>query len=105
MLSDTSVSGGAISRSFQRSLRSVIRRTGVALLSESQTKQNEPTGLRGEYLILFLLVLLAAALRFYKLGEWSYFIDEFHTLDSTWQFFTIPSPVIRPNSRAVFWSL
>src|SRR5262249_26535068 len=38
-----------------------------------------------EYALLALLTLLAAALRLYKLGEWSYFIDEFHTWDDALQ--------------------
>ena len=35
------------------------------------------------YAVLGLLVLLAAGLRFYHLGEWSYFVDELHTAVDT----------------------
>ena len=34
-----------------------------------------------QYLWLFLITLLAAALRFYKLGEWSFWIDEIYTVN------------------------
>jgi 4-amino-4-deoxy-L-arabinose transferase-like glycosyltransferase len=33
------------------------------------------------YGLLFLITLLAAALRFYKLGEWSFWIDEIYTIN------------------------
>ena len=34
----------------------------------------------GQYAALALLTVLAAGLRFYKLGEWSFWIDEIFTL-------------------------
>jgi mannosyltransferase len=33
------------------------------------------------YLLLFLITALAAGLRFYKLGEWSFWIDEIYTIN------------------------
>ncbi len=34
-----------------------------------------------QYVCLFIITLLAAALRFYKLGEWSFWIDEIFTIN------------------------
>jgi mannosyltransferase len=37
---------------------------------------------RLQYLLLLLITILACALRFYKLGEWSFWIDEIKTIDA-----------------------
>jgi mannosyltransferase len=42
-------------------------------------KYSTPSRVWNEYVLLVLLTLLAAALRLYKLGDWSYFIDEMRT--------------------------
>jgi mannosyltransferase len=42
--------------------------------------QNHPAS---PYLLLVAITLLAAALRFYKLGEWSFWIDEIYTINRT----------------------
>ena len=34
-----------------------------------------------QYIWLFLITLFAAALRFYRLGEWSFWIDEIFTIN------------------------
>lgn len=34
-----------------------------------------------QYVLLFLITALAAILRFYRLGEWSFWIDELYTID------------------------
>jgi mannosyltransferase len=60
-------------------------------------KLSSPPNAWSEYTLLAILTLLAAALRFYKLGEWSYFIDEMRTWDdalrapsqSLWSFFSL----------------
>lgn len=36
-----------------------------------------------EYSILFLIFSVAALLRFYKLGDWSYWVDELYTLEAS----------------------
>ena len=41
-----------------------------------------------EYFILVLIVVLAAALRFHKLGEWSYWVDELYSLRASGRQFT-----------------
>lgn len=35
-----------------------------------------------EYLFLALIIAFAAALRFYKLGAWSYWVDELYTFEN-----------------------
>jgi hypothetical protein len=40
----------------------------------------QPNGSTREYLLLVLIVALAAVLRFYKLGEWSFWSDEYTTV-------------------------
>jgi mannosyltransferase len=51
-----------------------LRRTGT-WITETATRPWFGYGL------LFLITLLAAALRFYKLGEWSFWIDEIYTIN------------------------
>jgi mannosyltransferase len=56
------------------------------------------------YFLLFLIVLLAAALRFYKLGEWSFWIDEIYTLDRAVNHYTSAEQIIQhipPNRNWV----
>jgi 4-amino-4-deoxy-L-arabinose transferase-like glycosyltransferase len=36
-----------------------------------------------QYVVLAILTVIAAALRFYKLGEWNFWIEEYHTLHHT----------------------
>jgi hypothetical protein len=109
MLSDgSSGSGNALQRSWQQSFRRAVGITGIGVSRESKMKgKGETSSCWGEYTILILLTLLAAGLRFYKLGEWSYFIDEFHTLESIGLFFSATplGSLFRPNSRAAFWLL
>jgi len=60
----------------------------------------------GEYILLGLVTLLAAALRFYHLGEWSYFVDELHTWHDTTHHYTRPLiSLLYPGSRQAFWLL
>jgi mannosyltransferase len=50
-----------------------FRRTGIIATEISQKPWFN-------YLLLFLITLLAAAFRFYKLGAWSFWIDEIYTI-------------------------
>jgi hypothetical protein len=108
MLSDASSgSGNGLQRSWQQSFRQAVGITRAVASKKSELKDKGQTSSLGEYTLLILLTLLAAGLRFYKLGEWSYFIDEFHTLESIGLFFSATplGPLFRPNSRAAFWLL
>ena len=59
---------------------------------------------RAEYILLLLITLLAAVLRFYKLGEWSYFLDELYTWRDSLQAYSRPlTMVLYPNKRQAFW--
>jgi hypothetical protein len=58
---------------------------------------------RGEYAILGLLTLLAAVLRVYKLSEWSYFIDELRSWQSTLAIYSEPLTTFLRPSRQTFW--
>jgi hypothetical protein len=83
-----------------------VKTTGVRLFRQFKIKDTGKTFSGGECTLLILLTVLAAGLRFYKLGEWSYFIDEFHTLANTHE--SLASTARRlfsPNSRAAFWLL
>ena len=60
----------------------------------------------GEYTLLILVTLLAASLRVYKLGDLSYFIDEFRTWDHTLNLASRPlSRLFYPNSYLAFFLL
>jgi hypothetical protein len=60
----------------------------------------------GEYTALGILTLLAAALRFYKIEEWSYFIDELRSWESTLNASFLPlSKVLRPHHGLFFWPM
>lgn len=59
-----------------------------------------------EYSLLILITLLAAGLRFYKLGDWSYFIDELRTLENSSDPYSRSlSSLLYPNSRQAFWMM
>ena len=47
-----------------------------------------------QYVWLLLITLLAAALRFYKLGEWSFWIDEIYTINHALAHFSTPRLVL-----------
>ena len=46
------------------------------------------------YGLLLLITLLAAALRFYKLGEWSFWIDEIYTINHATAHFSTPELIL-----------
>ena len=54
-----------------------------------------------EYALLFVITLVAAALRFYKLGEWSFWIDELYTINHAMAHFSTPELILEniPPSR------
>jgi 4-amino-4-deoxy-L-arabinose transferase-like glycosyltransferase len=54
-----------------------------------------------QYLILAGIVLLSAVLRFYKLGEWSFWIDEIYTINHAINHFSRPELILEhiPPSR------
>ena len=56
------------------------------------------------YALLFLITVLAAALRFYKLGEWSFWIDEIYTINHAVSHFSTPDLILAhiPPSRNWF---
>lgn len=56
-----------------------------------------------QYLWLFLITLLAAALRFYKLGEWSFWIDEIFTINHAAAHFSTFDLVINNIPPARNW--
>jgi hypothetical protein len=47
-----------------------------------------------EYALLLLITLLATALRFYKLGTWSFWIDEIYTIGHATAHFTTPDLIL-----------
>lgn len=56
------------------------------------------------YGLLFLITLLAAVLRFYKLGEWSLWIDEIYTINHAVNHFSTPQLLVEhlpPNRNWV----
>jgi hypothetical protein len=101
-----SAHAGAAQRSLLQSLGCAVKTSGVRLFKQFRIKDTGKTFSWGECTLLILLTLLAAGLRFYKLGEWSYFIDEFHTLENTSEFFAmVDKRLFKPNTRAAFWVL
>lgn len=54
------------------------------------------------YGLLFLITLLAAALRFYKLGEWSFWIDEIYTVNRAQIHFSDALQVLQ-NLPSTLW--
>lgn len=55
------------------------------------------------YGLLFLITLLAAALRFYKLGEWSFWIDEIYTVNHAMAHFSSPELILGHIPPARNW--
>jgi hypothetical protein len=47
------------------------------------------------YGLLLLITLLAAALRFYKLGDWSFWIDEIYTVNHAMLHFSTPELILQ----------
>src|SRR5687768_2961662 len=57
-----------------------------------------------QYVGLAVIVLFATALRFYKLGEWSFWIDEIYTLNHAMAHFSTPELILQhipPNRNWV----
>ncbi len=57
-----------------------------------------------QYVWLLLITLLAAALRFYKLGAWSFWIDEIYTINHAMAHFSTPQLILEhipPNRNWV----
>jgi len=46
------------------------------------------------YVLLFLIVLLATTFRFYKLGAWSFWIDEIYTIEHATAHFSTPKLIL-----------
>ncbi len=67
----------------------------MSLTMRTKEIRDKVTGLAGkpgmQYVWLFLITLLAAALRFYKLGEWSFWIDEIYTIGRATTHFGTPA--------------
>ena len=55
-----------------------------------------------QYVILTVIILLATALRFYKLGEWSMWIDEIYTINRAQIHFSDPIRVLQ-NLPSTLW--
>ncbi len=55
------------------------------------------------YGLLFLITFLAAALRFYKLGEWSFWIDEIYTVNHAMAHFSSPELILGHIPPARNW--
>jgi 4-amino-4-deoxy-L-arabinose transferase-like glycosyltransferase len=58
---------------------------------------------RYQYALLVAITLLAAGLRFYKLGEWSFWIDEIFTLGRTQAHYSSSEVIIRNIPPARNW--
>ncbi len=70
----------------------------------TQMKSSVQTRFWGEYTTLGVLTLFAAALRCYKIEEWSYFIDELRSWESTLNASFLPlSSALRPSRQLFFW--
>jgi mannosyltransferase len=55
------------------------------------------------YDLLFLITLFAAALRFYKLGEWSFWIDEIFTINHAMAHFSTPELILQNTPPTRNW--
>jgi mannosyltransferase len=55
------------------------------------------------YLLLILIVVLASCLRFFKLGEWSFWIDEIFTINRAQHQYSSPELVLRNIFPARNW--
>jgi mannosyltransferase len=58
-----------------------------------------------EYVLLAAITLVAAALRFYKLGEWSFWIDEYYTLQGARHVSEWPIARLPLNILLTHWAL
>ncbi len=56
-----------------------------------------------DYGLLFFITLLAAALRFYKLGEWSFWIDEIYTINHATSHFSSGDLILQHIPPARNW--
>jgi 4-amino-4-deoxy-L-arabinose transferase-like glycosyltransferase len=56
-----------------------------------------------DYGLLFFITLLAAALRFYKLGEWSFWIDEIYTINHATSHFSSGELILQHIPPARNW--
>jgi uncharacterized membrane protein len=69
--------------------------------------QTQITALSGKpwmpYVWLFMITALAAALRFYRLGEWSFWIDELYTIDHAMAHFSTPQLILDNIPPARNW--
>jgi mannosyltransferase len=67
-------------------------------------KSSTETAPRAEFVLLAMATVLAAVLRLFKLGEWSYFIDELRTWDDALRESSNPLvTLLYPNQRQIFW--
>jgi mannosyltransferase len=55
------------------------------------------------YAVLAAITLLAAALRFYKLGEWSFWIDEIYTINRAMIHYSRPELILENIFPARYW--
>jgi hypothetical protein len=55
------------------------------------------------YLLLAAITLLAAALRFYKLGEWSFWVDEFYSVNRAINHFSSPELIFQNIPPERYW--
>jgi len=55
------------------------------------------------YLLLGAITLLAAVLRLYKLGEWSFWIDEIYTIERAQMHYANPELILRNIPPARYW--
>ena len=64
----------------------------MSLVKRTQQIKDNLTGLtnnpRMPYIWLALITLFAAVLRFYKLGTWSFWIDEIYTINHAFSHFS-----------------
>lgn len=73
----------------------------------TRTMKDRITDLAGKpwmpYIWLTLITLLAAALRFYKLGAWSFWIDEIYTINHAVAHFSTPELILNNIPPARNW--
>jgi mannosyltransferase len=62
--------------------------------------QNHPAS---PFMLLGAITLLAAVLRFYKLGEWSFWIDEIYTLDRAQAHYSSPELILKNIPPTRYW--
>ena len=77
----------------------------MSLVMRTQQMKDDLTDLTGKpwmpYIWLALITLLAGVLRFYKLGEWSFWIDEIYTINHAMAHYSTPDLILShiPPSR------